>query len=867
MNQTPKTAARRRNASARFEALELRRLLSSTSGALDTTFGQHGQGVVSIADPSSVTATVVTAGGKILTVGSAYDLGPSGDGSDGTGLNFALARFNADGSPDASFGNGGAVTTDFAGGDDEAYCAAVGADGKIVVGGYSDGALALVRYNADGSLDGTFGRRSKVTLDVGTEVDGVAVLADGRVIASGETDAGIFVARFNADGSLDTTFGQGGVTTIDDPNVSAYVGVRVLRSGRILLVGSKSDDTGASGVEFTYFNSDGSLLAQDDGPTSDYGGWPTAFTIGPDGRVLVLNAAGDGTVQRFNVDGTLDASFGDGGTATLALSGATGISTTADGKIVVTGQAGSAAGVERLTADGSADGSFGIDGVSIAPHVDSSAGVVTDAAGDVIVTGVVGQFSDTGAAGFSVTRFAAGVGVTPATARVGPSNLTAPGQNDLLLHVTYASSAAIDTSTLDDGDVTVTDSAGDDLTVSFQDFTQNADGSVTANYDVESNSGHHFTYRDDGAYGVSINEGEVLDVNGVPVSPGTVGSFRVAIAPPPASTPAPSAVVSAQYVTTPATVKEVVTVTYAGHDAIDDSTIGDLNVDGPDGTYVYANQTSLTDNPDGSVTVAYELTKSDGSQFTPADNGKYTLSVDPDFPVTDNDGTPLASNVVGSFRVMVAPPPGGSVAPGAGNLQVSDGSDAYTKTITVTYTGASAGIAQQTLDDHDLSVTGSDGYTRWASFQSATTNADGSVTATYTVGLIGRRFIGLPILGGVVTPKIRRPIFPVGGGSGPVTFTVAVNAGQVSDTLGSTVAAGTLGTFTATVPTWPIVPVAGGGGSGGVVPLNFAVAARGLHRASTNPSRRHHHRHRSPKRSHVVATPASRSAKTAGGAA
>jgi hypothetical protein len=393
---------------------------------------------------------------------------------------------------------------------------------------------------------------------------------------------------------------------------------------------------------------------------------------------------------------------------------------------------------------------------------------------------------------------------------------------------------------------------------------------VTATYDLQAMSGHHFTYRDDGAYAVAVNDEEVLDVTGVPTASGTVGSFRIAIPPPPAGTPGPSATVNAPYVTTPATVKEVVTVTYSGHDGIDDTTIPDLTVDGPDGTDVSATLASSTDNADGSVTAVYELTKSDGSQFTPDDNGKYTLSVDPDFPVLDNDGTPMTGSVIGSFRVSVTPPPAGSVAPTAGNFQVTDGADAYTKTITVTYTGISAGIAQQTLDDYDLSVTGSDGFSRWATFQSATANADGSITATYSIGLIGRRFVGVPVIGplpivggGVATPAIRTPMPPGGGGStGPATFVVTVNAGQVSDTLGSTVAAATLGTFTATVPTWPVVPVAGGGGQ-----LDLSVASRGLHRASTTASHRHHHhhRHRSPKRSHVVTTPARHGAKTAGG--
>jgi uncharacterized delta-60 repeat protein/uncharacterized repeat protein (TIGR01451 family) len=110
-----------------------------------------------------------------------------------------LARYNADGSLDASFGTGGKVTTDFGGGSfDEAHGVALQADGKIIVAGTSTSSVpgstldfALARYNTDGILDSSFGTGGKVTTGFGgfDEAHGVAVQADGKIIAAGYSNA------------------------------------------------------------------------------------------------------------------------------------------------------------------------------------------------------------------------------------------------------------------------------------------------------------------------------------------------------------------------------------------------------------------------------------------------------------------------------------------------------------------------------------------------------------------------------------------------------------------------------------------------------------------------------------------------------
>jgi uncharacterized delta-60 repeat protein len=108
---------------------------------------------------------------------------------------FALVRYNANGSLDTDFGTGGKVTTDIGSDDDSANSVAIQADGKILAAGYSYGNntdFALARYNADGTLDTNFGADGKVTTAIGgTDVGvSVAIQSDGNIVLAGHSDNG-----------------------------------------------------------------------------------------------------------------------------------------------------------------------------------------------------------------------------------------------------------------------------------------------------------------------------------------------------------------------------------------------------------------------------------------------------------------------------------------------------------------------------------------------------------------------------------------------------------------------------------------------------------------------------------------------------
>jgi uncharacterized delta-60 repeat protein/uncharacterized repeat protein (TIGR01451 family) len=165
----------------------------------------------------SANAITATRFGKIIAAGSAT--------IPGRGTDFALACYNGDGSLDSTFGTNGKVTTDFFGGNDGARGVVVQPDQKIVLSGFatngSERQFAIVRFNPDGSFDTTFDQDGKVVLDLGStsEAFKVALQADNKIVAVGDsrpqTSLDFTIVRLNQNGSLDNSFGNNGVVRVD----------------------------------------------------------------------------------------------------------------------------------------------------------------------------------------------------------------------------------------------------------------------------------------------------------------------------------------------------------------------------------------------------------------------------------------------------------------------------------------------------------------------------------------------------------------------------------------------------------------------------------------------------------------------------
>src|SRR6185436_6027017 len=187
--------------------------ISAAPGDLDPTFGNGGKRTDWAGYANGV---AIQPDGKIVVVGKA-------DGCCRSGIDFRVARYNPDGSPDTTFGGGtGRVTTDFNGYHDDSVNVVLQPDGKIIVAGWtvqqsglaSDVSLAVARYNPDGSLDTTFGGGSGKVLTplgyFGLGQTDVALQPDGRILVAlaqydlNDNDYGLLV-RLNADGSPDTS--------------------------------------------------------------------------------------------------------------------------------------------------------------------------------------------------------------------------------------------------------------------------------------------------------------------------------------------------------------------------------------------------------------------------------------------------------------------------------------------------------------------------------------------------------------------------------------------------------------------------------------------------------------------------------------
>ena len=298
-------------------------------------------------DPAN--AVVLQRDGKIVAGGYAFN----GDNVS----NFALARYNPDGRLDTTFGTGGTVTTSAANSNADYWGTAIllQGDGKIVTAGWVEFTFALARYNPDGSLDATFGTGGTVTTSFGAYplsayANAIALQGDGKIVAAGSVDKSFFaLARYNPDGSLDATFGMGGkvITALGPldsygfPSFDAQVKAVALQGdGKIVVAGDKFDGGSVDIFALARYNPDGSLDATfGTGGTvttivstdsSEHNDSANALALQRDGKIVAAGASGTGgftqfALARYNPDGSLDATFG---TTTTTLTGSTVTTTT-----------------------------------------------------------------------------------------------------------------------------------------------------------------------------------------------------------------------------------------------------------------------------------------------------------------------------------------------------------------------------------------------------------------------------------------------------------------------------------------------------------------------------------------------------------
>ena len=300
-------------------------------GSLDESFGAAGKLTESGSEHRTAADVIVQPDGKPVVAGAE---GPPGD------TRFALTRYAVDGRRDRGFGSGGSVTTDFPAGDAAASVLVRERSGRLVAAGRwflgprntsQHSEFALARYNPDGSLDLTFGTAGRVTTSFGpdfafanaaAEQRGRKLLVAGTYASRDGGRARGVLARYNADGSLDKLFGSGGRIRI--PRSSTAESVVVEPRGRIVVGGGSSDGEALmlsrflpSGSPDPSFGRRGRVIER----FGDYRLYPiraAAVALQPDGKILAGGyqlgmGRGHATafaVARFTRTGKLDRSFG-----------------------------------------------------------------------------------------------------------------------------------------------------------------------------------------------------------------------------------------------------------------------------------------------------------------------------------------------------------------------------------------------------------------------------------------------------------------------------------------------------------------------------------------------------------------------------
>ncbi len=314
----------------------------NTDGSRDVSFSQDGIATVDFGNQvltASATDVAVQTDRRIIVVGKILVRDPSTTGNSLVSY-IAMARLNPDGSLDTAFGSNGIVKTDL-GGFATASTVKIQADGRILIGGQGNGGyFTLLRYLPSGVLDNSFSGDGILTLynqnTLGSSVNDLVVQADGKIVAVGEASplvAGVFpsymvVIRLNANGSFDSTFGSSGRIVGSDLMRSA-TSVLLAPDGSIVVGGNATryeSNTVTSQMVIARFTSTGQAVFQNTivpfvetysaNPhlTSTVQSKLSAIALQPNGRIVVSGVANQSpAVLRFNLDGTEDTTFsGDG---------------------------------------------------------------------------------------------------------------------------------------------------------------------------------------------------------------------------------------------------------------------------------------------------------------------------------------------------------------------------------------------------------------------------------------------------------------------------------------------------------------------------------------------------------------------------
>lgn len=546
------------------------------NGALDTTFADSGLMFTDFGAADSARAVAVAPDGSFVVAGSA---------SNGTDQDFAAARYTANGALDSNFSTDGKVALDFGSGNDAANAVAIQADGKILLSGNlnGDGNIGLARYLSNGTPDTSFGvdgKKKPVFNNSKSYAAALLIQSSGRILVTGNSGEDSYaiclLLGLNEDGTFDNTFGPD--QAVSQAELTSLI---LQRDQKILAAGyaysnlqNNSDfaleryDTG--GLPDPTFGNNGQV-------TTDFGSYYDQINVVAqqrDGKIVAAGIAGDEDTAymkqfgliRYNVDGSIDTSFGSHGIVlgstsqdVVSISDLVILKT---GKILVAGYTGNDEEptsflLARYNADGSIDTSFGENGFVITSFPDSGSAcaraILVQSTGKIVVAGsVTNSGEDITSTDIALARYTSageldssfGVngllttdinywdyGLSAGLQRDGKiviAGLTNDiGNNDILL-VRYSPDGALDSTFGTDGVVTTDFNGSND---EAQKMTIQADSQIVIVGDTHNSSGESIfaaakynqdgsldtTFGDGGKFSYDFNETERESANGVAI--------------------------------------------------------------------------------------------------------------------------------------------------------------------------------------------------------------------------------------------------------------------------------------------------------------------------------------------------------------
>ncbi|MBL7818611.1 MAG: T9SS type A sorting domain-containing protein [Saprospiraceae bacterium] len=413
---------------------------TQTQGSLDASFGTNGivkSSLSSLSDRS--TAIIEQKDGKILVYGHSIDLAtftavPSTQ----------LVRYNTNGTLDSTFGILGKVNTKSDTAGYYGFAIALQLDGKIVVAGLQNNNLCVMRYNSNGTLDLSFDSDGIAVLKIQgnvSEAHTLAIQPDGKILVAGSIalfnapSSYAFLVRFNTNGSLDNTFNSIGYVKniLSSNSIDGAYDMVIQSDGKILICGYSvvTETTGYNYTSFVYrYNTNGTIdnTFGVNGVAKQSNSRATSIKLMSNGKMVVggliydnvsFNPISSNGIYRYNVNGTLDNTFGTNGVVkSNSGKGAYDMALQRDSKIVLlstdiatVGQINRDIVISRYTVNGILDTTFAIKGVATTKNAIgiSDPRITLQADGKILVCGEV---KENNKSNFTVLRYNNNIGTS-----------------------------------------------------------------------------------------------------------------------------------------------------------------------------------------------------------------------------------------------------------------------------------------------------------------------------------------------------------------------------------------------------------------------------------------------------------------------